>query len=129
MATETSMDVGILEKIGDAFNAFSEKTVSLLTRLMGSSNERTVRNLGLIVTKGSDTPYRIIPGSLLAKINALEPQMQALSDEELKGLTLKFRERLKNGETLEDLLPEAFAACREAGWRTKKMRHFDVQMI
>ena len=48
MATETSMDVGILEKIGDAFNAFSEKTVGILTRLMGSSNERMVRSLGLI---------------------------------------------------------------------------------
>src|SRR5262245_24240611 len=129
MATETSMDVGILEKIGDAFNAFSEKTVSLLTRLMGSSNERVVRSLGLIRSKDPSTPYRIIPGSLLERICSLEPQMQALSDEELKGLTPKFRERLKSGESLEDLLPEAFAACREAAKRTKNMRHFDVQLI
>src|SRR5688572_19187072 len=100
MATETSMEVGILEKIGDAFNAFSEKTVSFLTRLMGSSNERMVRSLGLISSKDPRTPYRIVAGSLLAQINELEPQMQALSDEELKGLTPKFRERLANGERL-----------------------------
>ena len=55
--------------------------------------------------------------------------MNALSDDELKGLTPKFRERLAKGETLDDLLPEAFAACREAGRRTKNMRHFDVQIL
>ena len=55
--------------------------------------------------------------------------MKALSDDELKGLTPKFRERLAKGETLDDLLPEAFAACREAARRTKNMRHFDVQIV
>ena len=55
--------------------------------------------------------------------------MQALSDDDLKGLTPKFRERLKAGETLDDLLPEAFAACREAARRTKNMRHYDVQIV
>jgi preprotein translocase subunit SecA len=131
MATETTMDVGvgILEKIGDAFNAFSEKTVSILTRLMGSSNERIVRQLGLIRTKDLQNPYRIIPGSLLARVNELEPRMLELSDSDLKELTPKFRERLAKGETLEDLLPEAFAACREAARRNKNMRHFDVQII
>jgi preprotein translocase subunit SecA len=123
------MDVGILEKIGDAFNSFSEKTVSFLTRLLGSSNERVVRKLGLIASKDPQKPYQVVPGSLLARINELEPTMQALTDEELKGLTPKFRERLAAGETLDDLLPEAFAACREAARRTKNMRHFDVQMI
>src|SRR5262245_64089849 len=104
MATDTSMDVGILEKIGDAFNAFSERTVSLLTKLMGSSNERTVRNLGLVRSKDPATPYRIIPGSLLERMCSLEPQMQALSDDDLKGMKPKLRERLKNGETLEGVL-------------------------
>ena len=70
MATESKMDVGILEKIGDAFTAFSEKTVSFLTRLMGSSNERLVRTLGLVRTGNAETPYRIISGSILARINA-----------------------------------------------------------
>ncbi len=63
------------------------------------------------------------------EINALEPQMQALSDEELSGLTDKFRERYEAGETLDDLLPEAFAAVREASVRTIGLRHFDVQLI
>ena len=55
--------------------------------------------------------------------------MQALTDEQLRGTAAAFRERLAKGETLDDMLPEAFAACREAGWRTKNMRHFDVQML
>src|SRR5439155_6771241 len=66
---------------------------------------------------------------LLARVNDLEPQMQALSDAELKELTPKFRERLAAGETLEYLLPEPFHACREAGKRFKNMRHFDVQIL
>ncbi len=65
----------------------------------------------------------------VAEINALEPEMQALSDEELSGLTDKFRERYAAGETLDDLLPEAFAAVREASVRTIGLRHFDVQLI
>ncbi len=63
------------------------------------------------------------------QINALEPAMQAMSDEELGGITERFRERYAAGETLDDLLPEAFAAVREASVRTIGLRHFDVQMI
>src|SRR5208283_1746469 len=59
----------------------------------------------------------------------LEPRMRELSDAELRELTPQFRQRLANGATLDDLLPEAFAACREAGLRTKNMRHFDVQIL
>src|SRR5439155_23999156 len=70
-----------------------------------------------------------ISGSLLEQVNVLEPTMAALSDSDLKGLTPKFRERLKNGETLDALLPEAFAACREAAKRAKNMRHYDVQIV
>src|SRR5262249_37361837 len=113
MATDTTMDVSVLERIGDGFTAFSEGCVSLLTRVFGSSNERLVRQLGLVRTKSLQEPYKIIPGSLLAQVNELEPQMQELTDEQLKELTPKYRERLAKGETLEDLLPEAFAACRE----------------
>jgi len=129
MATDSKMDVGFLEKIGDVFTVFSEKTLGFLTRLMGSSNERMVRSLGLVSTRDPQNPYRITPGSLLARINEIEPAMKALSEAELKGLTPKFRERLAKGEALDDLMPEAFAACREAAFRTKNMRHFDVQMI
>lgn len=62
-------------------------------------------------------------------ISALEPHMQALSDEALRDMTQGFRNRLTEGETIEDLLPEAFAAVRESARRTVKLRHFDVQMI
>ena len=62
-------------------------------------------------------------------INELEPQMKALSDEQLRHKTVEFKERLKNGETLDDLLVEAFAVVREAGVRTVGMRHFDVQLL
>ena len=65
----------------------------------------------------------------VSKINALEPSMQALSDAELAHKTVEFRERLAAGETLDDLLPEAFAAVREASVRATGMRHFDVQLI
>ena len=65
----------------------------------------------------------------VATINGLEPTFQAMSDEELQGQTARFRERLAAGETLDDLLPEAFACVREASCRVTGMRHFDVQLI
>jgi len=63
------------------------------------------------------------------KINALEPQMQALSDESLQGKTAEFKTRVKNGEKLEKILPEAFAVVRETAVRTMQMRHYDVQLM
>lgn len=66
---------------------------------------------------------------LVGAINDLEPKMRALSDDGLRGLTDKYRERIDNGESLDKLLPEAFATCREAGRRVLNMRHFDVQLI
>ena len=66
---------------------------------------------------------------IAAQINDLEPQFEAMSDEELSSQTEKFRERYANGETLDDLLPEAFATVREASKRTVGLRHFDVQLI
>jgi len=66
---------------------------------------------------------------VVAKINALEPDMQKLTDAELRAKTPEFRERLSKGETLDDLLPEAFAVVREAAVRTVGMRHFDVQLL
>jgi preprotein translocase subunit SecA len=84
-----------------------------LTRLFGSRNERLVRSYGRYVRAAAE----------------LEPSIQRLSDEELHGKTDEFRRRLKEGATLDDLLPEAFAVVREAAQRTLKMRHFDVQLI
>jgi preprotein translocase subunit SecA len=129
MASDTSMDVGFWEKLSDRLSAFSEGVGKFLTRLFGASNERYVRALGYVRPNKPGAERTVVPGSLLAQVNALEDQMRALSDEELKALTPKLRERLSKGETLEDLLPEAFAACREAARRTKNMRHFDVQIL
>ncbi len=81
--------------------------------LFGSSNDRYVKSMGGIVRQ----------------INALEPGIEALTDAELAGQTVKFRDRLARGEKLDDLLPEAFATVREASRRVLGMRHFDVQMI
>ena len=125
----TGMETTWLDKIGDTFNAVVEGSFGFITRLLGgSANERTVKNLGYYRPKGS-VQHTVIPGSLLDKVNKLEAQMQALTDDELAGLTPKFRERIAKGATLEDLMPEAFAACREAGRRAKGMRHYDVQII
>src|SRR5690554_6864382 len=72
---------------------------------------------------------RIMP--IVEKINALEPEIQKLSDQQLRDKTLEFKERLSRGETLDDILPEAFAVVREAAQRSteEKFRHFDVQLM
>ncbi|MGH9581464.1 MAG: preprotein translocase subunit SecA, partial [Bryobacteraceae bacterium] len=64
-----------------------------------------------------------------AAINDLEPRIQQLSDAELAAQTVEFKQRLANGASLDDILIEAFAVCREAAWRAIGMRHFDVQLI
>ena len=86
---------------------------NLAKKIFGSRNDRLLKQ------------YR----KNVAKINALEPQMQALDDSALSAKTAEFKERLEKGETLDNLLPEAFAVCREASVRTLGMRHFDVQLI
>jgi preprotein translocase subunit SecA len=129
MSSQTSMDVGFWEKLGDGLSAFSEGVGTFLMRLFGSSNERYIRSLGYIRASAAGATHTVIPGSLLEQVNELEESMRGLSDDALRALTPKFRERLAQGAALEDLLPEAFAACREAGRRTKNMRHFDVQIL
>ncbi|KEA65377.1 Protein export cytoplasm protein SecA ATPase RNA helicase [Marinobacterium lacunae] len=86
---------------------------SLLKKVFGSKNERELKRMGRIVKQ----------------INALEPEYEKLSDEELKALTGSFRKRFEDGESLDQLLPEAFANAREVSKRVMGMRHFDVQMI
>ncbi|GIS69025.1 MAG: hypothetical protein CM1200mP8_5830 [Chloroflexota bacterium] len=83
------------------------------TNLLGDSNERVIKDLQQFVDK----------------INELEPNFQALTDQELRDKTTEFRSRLKQGETLEDLLIEAFATVREASVRSIGLRHFDVQLL
>ena len=70
---------------------------------------------------------RIYP--IVDRIEAMEPEIKALSDEELKGKTREFKKRLSDGETLDDILPEAYAVVREAAFRTLGMRHYRVQLI
>jgi preprotein translocase subunit SecA len=101
------------DKTTDALTAFSEGVSEGLVRLFGSSNERKIRQMRPVV----------------AQINELEPSMMALSDEELRAKTQELRQRRAQGEALDDLLPEAFAACRESGRRYLNMRHFDVQLM
>ncbi len=86
---------------------------ALVKKIVGSKNERELKRMRAVVDQ----------------VNALEEQMAALSDEELQRKTPYFKERLAAGETLDDLLPEAFAVVREAGKRVLTMRHFDVQLI
>lgn len=107
----------ILERIWEFLSGFFsgilrrfEKSV---TAIFGSSNERMIKRLHARVDA----------------INALEPRYQAMSDADLKDQTALFRERLSAGETLDDILEEAFAVCREAGRRYLNMRHYDVQLI
>ncbi|HWA29676.1 MAG TPA: preprotein translocase subunit SecA [Rhizomicrobium sp.] len=86
---------------------------SFASRFFGSSNERKLKPMQKTV----------------AAINALEPRFQPMTDDELRAMTPAFKERLANGETLEDLLPEAFAVVREAAKRVLGQRHFDVQLM
>jgi preprotein translocase subunit SecA len=85
----------------------------ILRKIVGTKNEREMKKMRPMV----------------ARISELEPRMEALSDAQLQALTPAFRQRLANGEPLDDLLPEAFAAVREAGRRTLGLRHYDVQMV
>ena len=132
MASVTAPPAGaqssIWEKLGDRFNGFVEGGMSLVGRMLGSANDRAVKNVGFLRPKNAIT-HTILPGSVLDRVNKLEDAMKALSDDQLKAQTDTFRERLRKGETLDGILPEAFAACREAGRRTKGMRHYDTQIV
>ena len=128
MIKESTINASFWDRLTDGFSTVSEGVSKWMTRLMGSSNERYITKLGYIRARSAQETHTVVPGSLLAQINELEPQMLALSEEELKGTT-PLRAKLAGGATLDTLLPEAFAACREAGQRTKNMRHFDAQML
>ncbi|MEA5113532.1 MAG: preprotein translocase subunit SecA [Geobacteraceae bacterium] len=87
--------------------------VSIIKKIVGSKNERELKRLWPIVEK----------------INSLEPQIAALTDDGMRAKTAEYKERVAKGESLDSILPEAFALVREAGKRVLKMRHFDVQLI
>ncbi len=88
-------------------------TTGFLQKIFGSRNQRLIKQYQKTV----------------AAINALEPTIEQYTDEQLRAKTVEFRERVANGTSLDELLPEAFAVCREASRRVLKMRHFDVQLI
>ena len=94
-------------------DAFVRMATNFLTKLFGSRNDRLLKQ------------YR----KTVARINAMEPEYEKLSDEALKAKTQEFKDRVANGESLDHLLPEAFAVVREGSKRVMKMRHFDVQMV
>ena len=87
--------------------------LNTLTHLFGTQHERELKSFKPLVDK----------------VNSLEPTMQALSDSELKAKTQQFKEQIKNGQALNELLPESFAVCREASRRVLGLRHYDVQLI
>ena len=87
--------------------------MSIFSKIFGSESEKTLKEIAPIV----------------AKINALESGISSLSDSELKAKTAEFKERLSKGETLDDILPEAFAVVREASKRCRDQRHYDVQLV
>ncbi len=92
---------------------FARMATNFLTKLFGSRNDRLLKQ------------YR----KTVARINAMEPEYEKLSDEALRAKTQEFKERIARGESLDDLLPEAFAVVREGSKRVMKMRHFDVQLL
>ena len=87
--------------------------MGFLEKLFGDWNEKEIRRIEKIADK----------------IESMDEEMQSLTDEELKAKTPYFKERLAKGETLDDILPEAFAVCREAAWRSLGLKHFRVQLI
>ena len=165
MSIEAKIEASLWERFTDGLGAFTEGFVGFLGRLFGSSNDKLVRSVGYVRLRGSET-HTVTPGSLLDRVNSLEPLMQGLREDEFEKLTADFRTRIgvehvplgkklanaapeAEGEateayntliatmdqmlgatpTLDDIMPFAFAACREIAFRTKNMRHFDTQIV
>jgi len=97
--------------------------LNILRKLFGTSNDRQLKRLSRIVDSINDLEPDF------KKLTDVEPDFKKLTDDELRAKTDEFRSRLANDDSLDDLLPEAFAAVREAAWRTLQMRHFDVQLL
>ena len=117
----------IFDRLGDFFTAVTAFIERLVRKIFGSSNEREIRRIGFTRDAGGSDSRA--PGSILDRINQLEGEFERLSDGELKETATKMRAKLADGKTLDDLLPEMFAAVRESGKRYLKMRHYDVQMV
>ncbi len=117
----------VFDRIGEFFLGLTGFIEGLFRRLFGSSNERQIKSVGYFRDKTGAA--HVVPGSALDRINQLEPEFEKLSEGELKETATKLRAKLADGKTLDDVLPEMFAATRESGRRFLKMRHYDVQMV
>ncbi|MFP6700922.1 MAG: preprotein translocase subunit SecA [Planctomycetaceae bacterium] len=124
-ASESVME--FLETLGDFFGSVVAWFERILRRLFGSANDRRIRRMGFV--RHDDDNIEVVKDSILDRINSFEAQTQARSDEQLKETAAQMRLRYAEGESLEDLMPEVFAAVREVGIRHLEMRHYDVQMI
>jgi len=116
-----------LETLGDFFGSVVAWFERILRRLFGSANDRRIRRMGFV--RHDDDDIEVVKDSILDRINSFEAQTQTRSDEQLKETAAQMRQRYAEGESLEDLMPEVFAAVREVGIRHLEMRHYDVQMI
>ncbi len=115
------------DRLGDFFTAITAWIDGIIRRFFRSANEREIRKIGFIRdAKGQDS---LMPGSMLDRIRQMEPELERVSDSELKETATRLRRKLADGKTLDDVLPEMFAAVRESGKRYLKMRHYDVQMV
>jgi preprotein translocase subunit SecA len=117
----------VFERIGEFFLALTGFIERFFRRLFGSSNERQIKSVGY--SRDKDGTAHVVAGSVLDRINQLEPDFEKLSEGELKETATKLRAKMADGKTLDDVLPEMFAATRESGRRYLKMRHYDVQMV
>lgn len=115
------------DRLGDLFNTVTALIEGIVRRFFGSSNEREIRRIGFIREK--DGSSKVAPGTVLDRINSLEPELTKKTDAELKETSDRLRAKLADGKTLDDILPEAFASVRESGRRNLQMRHYDVQMV
>lgn len=116
-----------MDRLGDFFNSITAVIERMIRGVFGSANEREIRATGFV--RERDGSSRVIPGSVLDRINSLEPEMKKLSEGELRATTERLKKKLADGKTLDDVLPEAFAAVRESSVRYLQMRHYDVQMV
>lgn len=107
------VNLDIVELFCYTASTFYEEIMSVYTKIFGDPNDKAIKKLKPIVDA----------------VNGLEPEFEKLTDEQLKGKTAEFKARLEKGETLDDILPEAFATVRETGKRLMNMRHYDVQLM
>lgn len=117
----------VFDRVGEFFNGMTAIAERGIRSVFGSSNERAVRRVGFI--RQRDGQSQVIPGSTLDRINQLEPEFEKLNESELRETASRLRAKLADGKTVDEILPEAFAAVRESAKRYLKMRHYDVQMV